>query len=68
MWSPHDQRDRVSLGKIAAYLGIDVKSNGLDGSKIYDAWLDGRQDEIAEYCKQDVDAVRSVFKILEQYQ
>lgn len=68
MWSPHDQRDRVSLGKIAAYLGIEVKSNGLDGSKIYDAWLEGRHDEIATYCKQDVEAVRQVFKILDQYQ
>lgn len=59
MWAA-DYKDHVSLSKIAAFLGLEGKTNGLDGSKVYDAWKDGEYDRIAEYCIGDVELTREI--------
>jgi len=52
-----------SLHKLSIALGIaSPKEEGIDGSKVYDYFLAGKIDEIAEYCKRDVDATRKVYK------
>ncbi|MCL5410603.1 MAG: ribonuclease H-like domain-containing protein [Patescibacteria group bacterium] len=53
----------TSLHKLSIALGIaSPKEEGIDGSKVYDYFLAGKLDEIAEYCKRDVDATRKVYK------
>ena len=52
------------LSDLAAYLGLDGKGEGLDGSKVYDAWLAGEHERIARYCAQDVALTRDVFRVL----
>jgi 3'-5' exonuclease len=66
MWSPHDARDRVSLGNIAEYLCLGEK-NG-NGADVHDLWLAGRKREIAEYCRQDVELTRAVYKHLAKFE
>ena len=53
----------ASLHRLSIALGIaSPKEEGIDGSKVYDYYLEGRGDEIVEYCKRDVDATRKVYK------
>lgn len=53
----------ASLNDICIALGIGGKGD-IDGSKVYQAALDGRYDEIYEYCKDDVRKTRDVYKAL----
>lgn len=59
LWAT-DYKDHVSLSKVAEFLGLEGKTNGLDGSKVYDAWKAGEYDRIAEYCMGDVALTREV--------
>lgn len=52
---------RISLDKLCMALGIDSPKGDLDGSKVYDYYLHDRLEEIAEYCKRDIEATRQVF-------
>ena len=52
------------LAHLAEYFGIEGKGEGLDGSKVYDAWLAGEHERIAAYCCQDVALTRSIYKLL----
>ncbi len=53
----------ASLHKLSLVLGIaSPKEEGIDGSKVYDYFLAGKLDDIAKYCKRDVDATREVYK------
>lgn len=63
LWAS-EYRERVSLNNIAKFLGLTGKTSGMDGSKIYDFWLENKLDEIKEYCRQDVDTVRRVYRII----
>lgn len=67
IWSPHDPRDRVGLDKLARFLGQGAKTEGIDGSKVWDFWQEGRLDEVAAYCRADVALTRSIFKNLARY-
>jgi 3'-5' exonuclease len=52
-------RGTIGLDRLCAALGIPGK-DGFDGSKVGQAWAEGRHTEIIEYCKADVDRVRQV--------
>ncbi|MEI7792186.1 MAG: ribonuclease H-like domain-containing protein [Candidatus Berkelbacteria bacterium] len=53
----------TSLHKLSICLGVtSPKEAGIDGSKVYDFYLDGKADEIYKYCKRDVEATRSVYE------
>jgi 3'-5' exonuclease len=67
LWSPHDPRDRVSLDRLARFLGLGGKTEGMDGGMVWDAWQEGCLDEISAYCRDDVALVREVFRKLEQW-
>ena len=54
--------NRISLKNLCAALDIPVKSDGLDGSKVYDYWTAGRLEEIADYCREDVEATRECWR------
>ena len=50
-----------SLDALSKAFGLDGKGD-IDGSKVYDYWLAGRFDEIAEYNKDDVVKCRELYK------
>ena len=53
----------ASLHKLSIALGLaSPKEEGIDGSKVYDYYLAGKQDEIIKYCIRDVEATREVYK------
>lgn len=54
-------KDRVSLDKVCKALGLGGKGD-IDGSKVWDYVNSGRIDEVAEYCKRDVEMTRSLYK------
>jgi hypothetical protein len=60
-------REKVSLAKLAAYFyGITEKSNtGITGAQVYQAWLDGRHEEIRAYCADDVKLARKLHYTLD---
>jgi predicted PolB exonuclease-like 3'-5' exonuclease len=45
---------QIGLDELARTLGLPGKPEGMDGSMVEPAYLDGRMDEIAEYCASDV--------------
>ena len=53
----------VSQDNLCKTLGLETKQ-GMDGSKVYQAWLDGKYDEIARYCESDVDTVFNLYNRL----
>jgi len=53
------------LHKLSIALGVaSPKEEGIDGSKVYDYYIAGKADEIYKYCKRDVEATRSCYKIM----
>jgi hypothetical protein len=62
MWEWGHWRKCISLHELADALGVESpKEGGLDGSMIYDAYVDGRHNEIALYCMRDVECTREVY-------
>lgn len=61
MWHP-DRERRIGLDRLCRVLGIQTSKSDLDGSKIAQAWADGRYDDIAAYCRADVEATRACYR------
>ncbi len=54
---------RKSKGKkVADDFDAYLAQTNFDGSKVFDYFKAGKLEEIYEYCKADVDAVRAVYK------
>ena len=53
-----------SLDPMAAWLGLPGKLDGMHGSKVYDAYLEDRGDEVAAYCAQDIRSTRMCWRVL----
>lgn len=55
---------KVSLDRLCAALGIPQKGSeigeDIDGSKVWDFVRDGRIEEVATYCRADVERVRAI--------
>jgi hypothetical protein len=59
-WNPRDAY--VSLAELAEILKVGItKTEGMEGSRIYDQFLAGHHEQIAEYCMRDVQMARAVF-------
>jgi hypothetical protein len=59
-WNP--RATYISLVELADILKVGMtKSEGMDGSRVYDEFLAGHHDRIAEYCLQDVRMVRAIY-------
>lgn len=54
--------NRISLDKLCMALSIPTPKGGITGATVYDEWLKGNIEGIADYCKRDVDATREVFR------
>lgn len=62
LWDPGS---KTSLDKLCKALGIaSPKDDGMDGSKVWEAWQKGEFDRIAKYCRRDVSQVRECWKRL----
>lgn len=62
MWEWNCWQKRIKLDELTSALSIACpKSEAMDGSKVYDAYLAGRHEDIASYCMRDVEAVREVY-------
>ena len=57
-----DWKDFRKLDDVAQFLGLPGKLGGLTGATIYDAYLEGRMDEITAYCSNDVETVRAIYR------
>lgn len=51
-------RNRISLDNLCAALGLEGKGD-IDGSMVGQMWAEGRHDEIAAYCRQDIERTRA---------
>ena len=54
--------NRIKLDKLCKALNVPTPKGELDGSKVWDYVNAGRIDEVATYCKKDVEATRQVYK------
>lgn len=64
MWQWTQWRHRISLAEVTLALGIPSPKDELSGSQVYQAWIDGRDEEIANYCLKDVEATREIYRRL----
>ena len=55
-------RDRISLDKLCRVLGVPGKGDGPTGADVWPMVQDGRLDDVAQYCRDDVVRTRAVFK------
>jgi len=53
--------DRISLDELCKILSVPTPKDNMHGSEVYQAWQDGRIEDIATYCAGDVEAVRNVY-------
>ena len=53
--------NRISLKNLCAALSIPVKTDGIDGSMVWDEVQAGRILDVAAYCREDVEATREAF-------
>lgn len=63
LWAA-DFRDRVGMDAIAQFLGLAGKTEGVDGSKVFDLWQAGELRTINDYCRQDVEVTRQVYCVM----
>lgn len=61
LWNP-DNQHRISLDKLCKVLGVPTSKGDLDGSKVWQAFKDGRIKDIAAYCSEDVRATRECYR------
>lgn len=54
-------RGTISLDRLCQALGIPGKGD-IDGSMVGQMWAEGRHDEIAEYCRADVERTRQIHR------
>jgi len=59
-WNP--QAAHISLVELADVLKVGMtKTDGIDGGSVYDEFLAGNHDQVAEYCLQDVRMTRAIY-------
>lgn len=63
LWHP-DRDRKISLDKLCKILGVQSSKSEMNGSMVAQYYKEGRLDEISNYCKLDVEAVRACYKRL----
>jgi hypothetical protein len=65
MWEFTHWRRKISLHEVTKVLGLESsKQNGIDGSRVYDMFVTGHHEQIADYCLRDVEITRAVYNRL----
>ena len=55
-------RPGIKLEELAEVLRLGMtKTEGMDGSRVYDRFREGRREEIADYCLRDVELTREIY-------
>lgn len=54
--------NRISLDNLCKALGVAGKTEGIDGSLVWDYVKAGRLDEVAAYCRNDVEITRECYR------
>lgn len=62
LWGFGDMRRTVRLDVLCHALGIKSPKNEMSGDQVPQAWRDGKIEEIARYCEEDVRALREVHR------
>lgn len=60
---PTKRNEYVSMDKLCGWFGIEGKGD-MDGSMVYDYFLEGRLHDIALYCQSDVEKTRELYNKL----
>lgn len=62
MWEFTHWRHYISLDSLACALGLrSSKEGGMSGSGVYEYFMEGRHQEIADYCLRDVELTRQIY-------
>ena len=62
-WRKWAREPSISLDALAKALGIpSSKNGGIEGKDVWKAYQEGRQAEIYQYCKRDVEVTRTIYK------
>lgn len=65
MWEFCHWRHRISLDELARVMGLkSSKQDGVSGGQVYDLFLGGHHEEIADYCLRDVELTRVIYRRL----
>lgn len=63
MWEFTHWRHRLKLDELAKILGLESsKQDGVDGAAVYDLFISGRHQEIADYNMRDVELTRAIYR------
>lgn len=54
--------NRISLDKLCKVLGVSTPKGEITGANVWDYYQAGKIEEVAEYCKKDVEATRDVYR------
>ena len=54
-------KDMVKMKAACEFFGIKSKAKGIDGSMVYDMYLEGKSEEIYDYCLDDVKETRKLY-------
>lgn len=65
LWACESYQDKRSLDDIAKFLGIESKTDGVNGSMVYPMFQAGKHQEIEAYCLQDVRVVREIYNSID---
>ncbi len=57
-----DFKDYTKMDDVAKFLGMPGKTGDLTGATIYDAYREGRMDDIVAYCNNDVETIRGIYR------
>jgi len=61
-WSQWSYRDNCKMDDLAKAFGFHGKTEGIDGSKVYENYLAGNLELIYQYCRQDVETARQIYQ------
>lgn len=59
-----DPKGGNTMKDVREFLGLEGKTYGMDGSQVYNYYLEKRYTEISEYCESDVEEERELFYLM----
>lgn len=60
MWAYLTYKEFTKLDDVCKYLGLRGKGD-VDGSQVFDLYMQGKLEQICDYCKDDIDQVRDLY-------
>lgn len=61
-WERWGRGEGITLERLALALGLPSPKEKMSGAEVWDYYQAGRQEEILDYCKGDVDVLRQVYR------